>query len=324
MDATAPPERRSRRSATRRDPVSPRRPMAVLVTVLATATLAGCGGTRNTDAHPGTTAARPPQLSDAQHLRIADAQQRLIAECMRGKGFRYREPARPNLEESRTFGYVTDDVAWARKHGYGSRIRAEEDRARRTNPNLAYRLTLSPPRRAAYDAALDGGTDAPVLSAELPSGATVRKRVGGCAAAAEERLYGDPATWFRLEKTVDNLQPLYVPKVLADKRFSAAVAAWSRCMRRVGHPFDSPAAVRAAALRPDETIPAGAAFRRERALAVADATCARNTSLKAIGTERETHYVDLLRDRYGTALDAHARRQREALRRAMAVVGPRT
>ncbi|GAA4888334.1 hypothetical protein ACFPM3_18420 [Streptomyces coeruleoprunus] len=288
--------------------------------------LTGCSGTgqRAAGAPAATSAAVAPRpLTEAEQLRVTDAQQRLIQRCMARHGFSYWPVGQTSLEESRTHGYVSDDVTWAGKHGYGGLIRTKEERARRTNPNIAHRQGLTPERRAAYDKALDQGVDAPVLTAELPGGGTVRKRVGGCVADAERQLYGDPQVWFRAEKTAMSLQPLYVPKIIADPGFQKALSAWKQCMKRAGHPYpDPPAARRAAEQRAARTTPEKA-FPAERELAVADAGCARRSSLRTVGKEREAHYVAQLRGQYGEALDTYARLRLRALARAADVVAPR-
>jgi hypothetical protein len=303
---------------------------ALVVTAALGVVTTGCGPHKQDEKQSGTDRGASAgseqlrELTDAEQLRIADAQQRLIKGCMTRKGFEFWEAERLSLEESRTLGWVTDDVAWANKYGYGSRIEAKHERARLTNRNVAYRKGLSEERRAAYDKALDEGIDAPVITAEVPSGGTVRKRVGGCVAEAEKQLYGDRVAWFRAEKTVMGLQPLYVPQVMADKRFAAALASWSRCMARSGHTFRTPQEARQAAVEQGLKADPGKAFEAERKLAVADATCAKNTSLRTIGNERETHYVNKLRGRYGSDLDTYARLQLQALARAAKVVEPRT
>ncbi|MGW0425295.1 hypothetical protein [Streptomyces sp. NPDC003015] len=300
-----------------------------VIAALACLALTGC--TADTDAAQRTSpaarvkaATAGEDLTLAQELRIADAEQRLIKRCLNGQGFTYWEAERPSLEESRTLGYVADDVAWARKHGYGSRIAAKEDRTRLTNPNLVYRKGLSEERRKAYDDALDGGIDAPEISAELPNGATIRRQMGGCVAEAEKRLYGDPKVWFRANKIASNLQPLYVPQVMRDKQFVAALRVWSTCMERAGHPYKDPGAARQAAKERALRSTSDKTFAAERRLAVADATCARTASLAAIGKEREKHYVNALLGRYGQALDTSRRIEREAYVRAAGIVGPRT
>ncbi|MDQ1022787.1 hypothetical protein QF035_000369 [Streptomyces umbrinus] len=297
---------------------------AVISLLLVSAVIAGCGSAQHTPqstAPPSAATAR--QLTDAEQLRISDAQQKLIGTCMRRQGFEFWEAEQLSLEESRTLGYVLDDVGWARKHGYGSRIEAKEAAARASNPNLAYRKRLSEQRRHVYDEALDEGIDAPVIAVEIPGGSTLRKRMGGCVAESEKRLYGDPRAWFRAEKAVGHLRSLYVPRVLADQRFSAAQNAWSRCMKRAGYVYRDPGASRQAAVAQASRTAEPKAFKAERKLAVADATCARDTDLRPIGEERESHYVAQLRDRYGEALDTHSRLQHQALDRAKKIVGPR-
>ncbi|ARP73233.1 hypothetical protein LK07_29530 [Streptomyces pluripotens] len=258
-------------------------------------------------------------LTPTEDLRITDAEQRLIRRCMARHGFRYWEDRTLTARESRPLGYVQDDLAWARVHGYGSRIRAKEDRARLHNPNIAYRAALPATRKAAYDTAMDGGHDAEPLRTRTPGGGTVAKRSGGCTGAAEETLYGDPATWFRLDTTASNLRPLYVGRLLKDRRFTAAVDAWSRCMARAGHPYPDPQAARQATRdHPAEQTQAEEArsYAAETRIAVADATCARSVLLGPIGREREAYYLNRLPRAYVATLDAYRQLRLTALRRA--------
>ncbi|MEV4428334.1 hypothetical protein ACN9M0_22525 [Streptomyces sp. R-07] len=266
---------------------------------------------------PDTAAAPERELTQAEQLRISDADEVLIEQCMNRAGFSYWTSPRSSLEESREPGYVNDDVEWARKHGYGSRIAAAADRYRRTNPNGAYRTGLSTERRRAYDEALDGGRRARILTAKLPGGkATVRKRLGGCSEEAERKLYGDPDAWFRADKAVTNLQPLYVPEILRDERFTTALAGWKACMRRAGFAYPDPTAARDAAARARD-------FASETRTAVSEARCARETSLATVARERQTHYLNALRDTYGEELDTHRRLQRGAYERAAGITGAR-
>ncbi|WP_215457085.1 hypothetical protein [Streptomyces sp. ATCC 21386] len=298
---------------------------AAISLLLVSAVITGCAGAQPSPAGTERQEARPArQLTEAEQLRISDAQQRLIGGCMRRQGFEFWEAERLSLAKSRTLGYVLDDVDWARTYGYGSRLQVEEAVARAANPNLAYRKRLPEERRTAYDLALDGGIDAPVISVEIPGGGgTVRKRLGGCVAESEKKLYGDPREWFRAEKVSGHLRSLYVPKVLADRRFSAALDVWSRCMKRAGHDYEDPGASRRAAIARSDRVTEPGVFEAEKKLAVADATCARDADLRSIGEERESHYLDQLRDRYGEELDTYTRLQHRALDLARKIVGPR-
>ncbi|MER7519979.1 hypothetical protein [Streptomyces sp. NPDC126499] len=258
-----------------------------------------------------------PELTEAEKLRISDAHEVLIKRCMNRAGFSYWTGPRLSLAESRTPGYVSDDLAWARTHGYGSRIQGKVDRARQANPNGTYRARLSAERRRAYDQALDGGSEATVLTARLPDGrGSIRKRLGGCSLEAEKTLYGAPEAWFRADKAAGNLQPLYVPRILRDERFTAALASWAACMKRSGFPYPDPTAAREAAGRAGD-------FATEVRTAVAEAECARTTGLASVARERQTHYLNALRPEYGETLDTHRRLQRQALERAARITGPR-
>ncbi|MGA5062989.1 hypothetical protein ACPB9E_04275 [Streptomyces exfoliatus] len=282
---------------------------AVVAMAAVAAVAAGC----STPAAP-----RPErELTQAEQLRISDANEVLIKQCMNRAGFSYWTSPRLSLEKSRASDYVNDDVEWARKHGYGSRIEAAADRYRRTNPNGAYREGLSAERREAYDEALDGGRRARVLTAKLPGGTTtIRKRLGGCSEEAERKLYGDPDAWFRADKAASNLQPLYVPDILRDERFTTALAGWAACMKRSGFPHPDPTAARDAVARSED-------FGTETRTAVAEARCARETSLAAVARERQTHYLNALRAEYGDELDAHRRLRYRAYERAAGITGGR-
>ncbi|MEV4217585.1 hypothetical protein [Nonomuraea sp. NPDC049725] len=264
----------------------------------------------------GGAAAQPPApaLTWRQELRIADAQQRLIRQCMNRHGFGYREDRELTLQESRPVRYVQDDVAWARAYGYGSRIGGKDG----DDPNAAYRRGLTEARRAAFDAALDGGRGARLLTVRLPGGGEIRKRLGGCGEEADRELYGDPAEWFRVSKVAMSLGALYGDDLMRDARLTAAIRAWSRCMKAAGHPYADPQQARDAVLGRG---PSG--FAAERETAVADATCARATSLRAVATAREEHYRDRLRDRFGADLDAYRRLGLRAYERAVRIVPER-
>lgn len=301
-----------------------RRVLAALTTttVLAVVAVTGYGARDRGSAVP--VPAR--DLTRAEELRLSDAEQRLVKRCMNRKGFSYWEWHPMSLEESRTVGYVQDDVAWAREHGYGSRIDAKAAWARKNNPNGTYSRTLPKERGQAYNEALDGGPDTPVLTAELPGGGTIQRRAGGCAGQAQEQLYGDLRTWFRADKVADNLRLLYVPDLMRDQRFRKALRLWSACMRRAGHSYADPGEAREAARRGTRDRTGEAfekAFKAETEIAAADASCARESSLRSVGRAREAHYVEQRTDEYGDELATHRHLQREALARAEKIVGPR-
>ncbi|MGW2355044.1 hypothetical protein [Actinacidiphila glaucinigra] len=298
------------------------------VAALATAVVTGCGDGAG-DARgqaPQDTGVHTPALTWRQEVRVNDALQRLISRCMGHQGFAYQEERDLTLQESRPVRFVQDDLTWARTYGYGSRIEAKSARLRERNVNGTYRQDLTATRRALFDETLDGGDGARMLTAPMPNGGEIRKRIGGCTEEAERTLYGDPAEWFRTSKIALSANSLYAGPLMKDPRLTAAVRAWSACMREAGEPYPDPQAaqdgVRAAALRLG-TARADEAFAAERRTAVADADCARRTSLRAVATAREKHYLDRLPDRYVKDIDTYRRLGRQAYDRAVRIVPER-
>ncbi|MGW6456382.1 hypothetical protein ACWF94_10715 [Streptomyces sp. NPDC055078] len=276
----------------------------------------GAGASGRSGASGGSASAPVAALTSAERAQLDHAEQLLVRECMADRGFPYWVGPPLSADESRNVGQLLDDTAWARRHGYGSRITAKLLARRTADPNRRHRESLSGARLTAYTTALEGGPGTRELSVRVPTGGTVTSTLGGCAAQAEERLYGDRATWFAAAKVATNLSPVYVPKLLSDPRFTAAQSAWAVCMRRAGHDYATPGAIRDALERTRERMPEPRAFAVEVRLAVAEATCARSSGLADTGRRLERHYVDGLRGRYGDELATHSRLERAALTRA--------
>lgn len=113
---------------------------------------------------------------------------------------------------------------------------------------------------------------------------------------------------------------------MSDQRLTAATRAWSDCMRKAGLPYEDPQAARDAVRRNTASLGrarADEAFAVERRTAVADARCARETSLKSVASARETYYADRLRDRYGAEVDAYRHLGQQAYERATRIVPQR-
>ncbi|MFF3395404.1 hypothetical protein ACFYW1_31290 [Streptomyces sp. NPDC002669] len=286
----------------------------------------GCTGV-GTDTSPVRGAAAPTRsasargLSDDEQTRLGHAEELLVSRCMARKGFTYTVRPPSTGGENRSMGYVLDDPAWAGKFGYGSRIRQESERNRRSDPNLVYTRKLSGKSRAAYDKALSGGPGTPELTVALPGGGTAHNQVGGCRATAQEQLYGERATWFRTTRVVSNLTPLYLPKLARDKRFTTAQAEWSRCMNKAGHHYRSPVQAREDLPRLTEGLSPDGAFAVEVRLARAEAGCAKETGFGATGRALEQEYRARLPRTYGRELDAYDRIRRTALVRAEKITG---
>ncbi|GGN45093.1 hypothetical protein GCM10011578_096700 [Streptomyces fuscichromogenes] len=266
-------------------------------------------------AAPSSAGPAPRALTAVETTLLYDAEQRLVQRCMAAQGFRVWPVARHPVPDDRSFPYAVDDVAWARRHGYGSDIREAVERVRTTDPNRRYLAGLSARRRAAALTALDG-PDREGPKVTLPSGAVTGRSSRGCTSAAENRLYGDLDDWFRAENVTDDLTAVRVQRVLSDPAYRTAVPRWAACMHRRGHPYATPAAGRAAF-----TEAAAAGTREEeKATAVAEARCATATGLSATAHRLDGHYGAVLRRQYHAVFEDRLRMEHEALPRARSLL----
>lgn len=92
-------------------------------------------------------------------------------------------------------------------------------------------------------------------------------------------LYGDLATWFRTTTVVDNLAALVGSAIERSPAFRDAGRRWVACMRRHGYDYDGPAEHRTCFEKRARALDRDATRRLEIRLAVAEATCARDTGL---------------------------------------------
>ncbi|MBQ1019725.1 hypothetical protein KBX71_17900 [Micromonospora sp. D93] len=269
-------------------------------------TSAGTASTSTPSADP--VPARPVGPEDRQILIRAESL--LTRDCMIRAGFRMWLGTPPPADELLSFPYVVDDVAWARRHGFGSDLVEAVDARRRANSNQRYVSGLSPERREAYLAALNGARPEG-LEARLPSGGVMRRSAEGCTSEAQRRLYDDLAEWYRSSKVVVDLTYLRQRRVLADPAWTTALRPWARCLRQHGYTADTPDRLR------ESVGPRGRTD--EIAAAVAEARCAQD-GLAATTRALDARHGDELTAAYHQDVATRNRLERGALPRARAVV----
>lgn len=257
---------------------------------------------------------------------LYQAEQMLVRDCMVRQGFEYTLVPRKPIPELREFPYVVDDLAWARKHGYGTVLARRYDQAMTDDPNERYFRSLSPERQTQAGLARNGDVTTGDLLVQVDGLPASRSSSKGCVADAQRVLYRDLPTWIRARTVSDALNSLRPAAVVADPRYKAAVGRWSGCMREQGHPFATPSEARdsvapAPVGDPDQTPPLPKdASAAEIRLAVAEATCAGRTDLAATARAVDRHHADVLRGQYKADVAAKQRLQLEALPRARAIV----
>lgn len=265
----------------------------------------------------GDSGAESPvrKLSREENSVLHAAEEELLRDCMRESGFRYRKVAENPLPELRSFPHVIDDLAWAKKHGYGTDLQRKVERMRASDPNQRYFRSLSAERRAA---ALDAfhGESSRDITVETPDGVQVSRSEEGCQAEAERELFESLPAWFTAESYNEALPGIVEERVAGDARFAAAVRPWSRCMKEDGHDYRSPAELRKRLPSPENPLPRD----KEIRLAVAEAECAHSTGLAEVTEALEQKYRKEVRRQYRSEVETGRRLQLAALPRARSVV----
>ncbi|MFG3322564.1 hypothetical protein ACGF3J_31360 [Streptomyces sp. NPDC048171] len=287
-----------------------------LVAAVLAAAVSGAAGCHASAERQTVSNTEVRDLTVREEIRIGRAEERLVKECMAEKGHPYWELPVPGVDERKAGRYVTDDVDWARKYGYGRVFEERGEEIRRTDPTTVHINKLRPRERAAYNNALDGD-HRKRMSTELPGGTgTVDAPRGGCANQARSTLYGDAEKWFAARKTIEGILPLYGRDLMEDSRLTKPVAQWARCMKDAGRPFDDPGRLRQERARATADMPSAEAHRFDRTLAVVDATCAGKTSLARTMRALETSYRENVLKRYVKQRDAYRTMRLHALRQA--------
>lgn len=264
------------------------------------------------------------ELTDTERVLLGDAEERLIAECMREAGFEYRlDPVAPREKvPERRFGL--DDVDWAREHGYGladtagTGDRGGKSAAPKSSQDR-YLAGLAPSRLAAYERALNG-TKPDAIVVPAPGRGEIFTAADGCRADARRALYGDLRKWTEAKATVVNLAYLTYDDVVAEPRYTKALADWRACMKKRGLDYpDTSRAVGAVAKESDSRTPEQAR-EREVEVAVADAECNRSAVLARTGTRLQKEHVrDAARRTYARQTRYYTQAVTTALDRARAV-----
>ena len=260
--------------------------------------LSACGGQQHGDT-------RQTAVSAADENTLDLAEQLLTRGCMGKAGFEYFIVPQNEVPDNKDFPYVLTDVAWARKHGYGTDIQHELQVADR---NRSYFATLSAARKRAASVA-EYGPSPTGVTAKMPDGPVYTHSQQGCQASAERSLYGDLQTWFQAKMFALDLDEMKVDKVKADARYTAATAAWAACMKDAGHPFENPDKLRASLPDTDETKPTAS----EVQLAVTEATCGNSTGLAKVVATLDAEYTTRLDQTYASEVDKHRQLELAAL-----------
>jgi hypothetical protein len=255
--------------------------VAVLASVAAGCSASG-GNRRQADVTPQPAALATDLNPFASYIyeapsevvRLEIAHERLIAACMRERGFTFTPAvsAVPTDDAVSATSYALIDAGTARAQGYGIADNYDVSQAAASAGSRPQRDQDRP----GYIAAL-AGTEAHHVKLVLPEGHTVSYNSNGCVSVALTRLYGPD--WNKVYYTVNDLASKVVYEVSHTPKWVTATKAWTRCMKaRTGHSFDQPEQARAEVeTRIDSTMkatPPAQRPQRLRALRSAEVTAA--------------------------------------------------
>lgn len=247
----------------------------------------------------------PREITSAEGRTLYRAERVVERNCMAQLGFQVVLTSDTVPDAARSFPFVVDDVAWARRYGYGREFERAADAGRATDPNETYIRGLSPQRRGAALRAFNGDP-ANGITVRLPSGGTIGHSVEGCGSTAQRTLYGDYATWYRANKIDQDLVGMSHLRVRLDPAYRAATARWAQCARAAGLPYPTPEALRGA-------LSASAPAATEIRYAVAEAVCAGSSGLAQTAADLKRRYLDQLRAEHRDAVATARQRRLDAL-----------
>jgi hypothetical protein len=264
------------------------RAFVTIVLAAAGLALAGCSAgepataPRRASDHSTAT---PREPTPAELRLLHDAEQLVQRDCMRRHGFTlYPVPYEP-VPDAKNFPYALDDLAWARRHGYGTDLDRRATQVGAADPNQRYYRSLPKPKQQQAVLALNGDRTGE-LRATLPGGGVISRSDDGCTSESERVVYADLPTWYQAKRVAQALGNERREKVTEDPAFTAGVARWASCLHGAGYSYKSPADARAAGGMAHKPLARAAEIR----LAVADATCVERTGLGRTARELDARY----------------------------------
>jgi len=286
---------------------------ALVPILLALSGLAGCIGPAAEPEVGRLDVRRLPGESVQTDLLVDWAETLLAGRCMASGGYKFIVDWPYDDLPLPVGPFGSDDVETARTVGFGLRA----GRASITeDPNQALVAGLSLARQAQYTAAMFGA-DTDQAKVTLPDGSVVSTGLSGCLADARRALFGqDLDGWFRLDVWASNAQEEILSQVLGSAEYGKALDVWRTCITDNGYATGDPVAARDLVAQAHGQLSADVAWQLERKIAVAAATCARQSSLVSIGQRLQTQITATVLARSPANAAEHERRRTTAIDKA--------
>ncbi|SFT75199.1 hypothetical protein SAMN04487904_107132 [Actinopolyspora lacussalsi subsp. righensis] len=247
----------------------------VAVTLLCALVLAGCSGASG---HRSAVRVGYPfdgvtRFGEAERRVLHDAEERLVAGCMNGRGFDY-EPSEQNENESgadNPYGLLSPERA--ADNGYGMTMRAVRNSSTDEKNENRKDRNDSPERNIALN-----GEKENRKTITTDTGTELTFATDGCLHEARTEVYGE--SWDRAFYTMQDLSNEVIRGVTGSKEFSEDQRHWSECMSSAGHEYETlQGPLRTIREKLDERGPNKNIAGLELSLAEQDARCQRRVGL---------------------------------------------
>lgn len=253
----------------------------------------------------GRSAGSPRTVTATSTSVLYPTEQLLIAYCMQANGFSFRPALTAPVSPEELFPYGITSLAWARQHGFGRQLVADDQGPATASDNE-------------YGAVLDGpGPNGPGVTVRVPTGEIDGHSTQGCRAYAEGVLYGNYASWFKLDTVHSDLSQLVQQLVQQNPAYQESVSRWSHCMSGYGYSFGSPAAAMDHFLT-GEPAPAEADAVK---VASTESTCLSSVGMTGLIKQLTVTASSEVHKQYAAVLQAYDSAQRRAVPAAYKILG---
>jgi hypothetical protein len=229
---------------------------------------------------------------------LGAAEEEMIRRCMAAKGMRYtKNPAQTTDNNivlppiGKLYGLTIEQ---ARRSGYGMRAKVAQGRPQEFDQTAG----LTEQQKQAWGVAFGGPEGGSEVSIELPGDTGIVKVPSeGCVSAARIQVYGSLMKYMQRENVAADITMTAMHRSDSDPAMARIDSAWAACMPTKGisgsikgHSAARPTDAQGLAINNYGRLVTDVAFRKEVAIAVADAECEQQTGYIAQRTELEDRY----------------------------------
>jgi hypothetical protein len=223
---------------------------------------------------------------------------------MQANGFSFTPALTAPVSPQELFPYGITSLSWARQHGFGRQLVAD-DQGPATAADNDYGLALNGP-----------GPGGPGVTVRVPTGEIDGHSTQGCTAYAEGILYGNYASWFRLDTVHSDLSLLVQQLVQQNPAYQTLRRAVALHVR-VRLTFSSPTAAMDHFLAGEPAPPEADAVK----VASTESICLSSVGMTRLIKQLTVTAGSEVHKQYAAVLEAYDSAQRRAVPAAYKILG---